>query len=161
MIEESARVIAAEGDFALVETQASAACGACSSAGTCSTSVISGLFKRRHNRLRVLNPIDARPGQQVVIGLQEQALVNASLLAYLLPLICMLLLAVTGQQLAEYWQWSKAELSSIAGGLLGLIIGLGLLRRFTLHSQKNPGFQPVILRRDLGQAVELGYPKTE
>ncbi|MEN8177811.1 MAG: SoxR reducing system RseC family protein [Pseudomonadota bacterium] len=161
MIEESARVIASEDGFALVETQTRAACGSCGSAGSCGASVLSGLFKRRHNHLKVLNPIHATPGQQVVIGLQERALVTASLTTYLLPLVCLIVLAIAAQQAALYWRWPDTELSSIAGGLLGLIIGLGLLKRFSQRRQHDPSFQAVILRQEISQPVQIGYPSAE
>jgi sigma-E factor negative regulatory protein RseC len=153
MIEESALVVDCEQDFAIVETQVKAACGSCNSASGCSTSVLSGLFKRRHNRLRVRNSIRAVPGQRVVIGLQERALVSASLMAYLMPLLFLILGAIAAQQAALHWSWSATELWSIAGGLLGLIIGLALLRRFSLRSRRDPNYQAVILRPDIGRPV--------
>lgn len=155
MIEESARVVACEAGFAIVETQPRAACGSCSTEQSCGTSVLSGLFKRRQNRLKVLNPIDAVPGQQVVIGVQERALVNASLTTYLLPLVCLILLSIAAQEMARYWQWPATELSSIVGGLLGLIIGLSLLKRFSLRNRHDPSYQPVILRQEINQPVQF------
>jgi sigma-E factor negative regulatory protein RseC len=108
------------------------------------------LFKRRHNRLRVLNPIQAAPGQRVIIGLQEQALVSISLVAYLLPLLSLLLGAVGLQEAAAYWQWRGGELASIIGGLSGLAIGLYLLKRFSHRHKYDPSYQAVILRRSPG-----------
>ena len=155
MIEESARVIACEEGYAIVETQVRAACGSCSAEQSCSTSVLSGLFKRHHNRLKVLNPIDATPGQQVIIGLQESAMVTAALTTYLLPLICLILLSIAAQEVAHYWHWPATELSSIVGGLLGMIIGLSLLKRFSLRSKHDPKFQAVILRQEIGKPVQF------
>lgn len=153
MIEESARVIACDGGYAIVETHAKAACGSCSSEQGCSTSVLAGLFKRRQNRLKVLNPIQAKPGQRVVIGLDERALVIASLLTYLLPLLFLILGAIAVQELARYWAWPLGELSSIVGGLSGLIIGLGLVSRLASGKHREVSFQAVILRQEIGQTV--------
>jgi sigma-E factor negative regulatory protein RseC len=146
MIEESARVIACEAGFAIVETQVQAACGGCQAQAGCTTSVLAGLFKRRHNRLKVLNPIQAAPGQQVIVGLPEQSLVSISLVAYLLPLLGLLLGAIGLQEAAAYWLWRGGELASIIGGLSGLAIGLMLLRRFSRRHAYDPSYQPVILR---------------
>lgn len=153
MIEENATVVRLEEDYAYVETAQRAACGSCQSAGSCSTTVLSGLFKRRRNQLKVLNPIQAQPGQQVIIGLQEQALLKVSLSAYLLPLASMLLSAILMQQLSERLQFSLGELPSIAGGLLGLIIGLFLFRRLSQGRSSDPGYQAVILRQAMSQQV--------
>lgn len=155
MIEESARVVACEEGFAIVETQSRAACGSCSAEHSCSTSVLSGLFKRQQNRLKVLNPIHATPGQQVVIGVQERALVTVSLATYLLPLVTLIGLSIAGQEAAHYWHWPYTELSSIAGGLLGLIIGFSLLKRFSLRNKQDPAFQAVILRQEISQPVQF------
>ena len=156
MIEESALVVACDDEgYATVETQVRAACGSCSASSGCGTSVVAGLFKRRRNRLRVRNPIQAMPGQQVVVGLQEHSLVSASLMAYLLPLVCLILGAIAAQEAARYLDWSAVELVSIAGGLLGLFGGFALLRRFSRHTRQNPNYQAVILRRDIGEPIQL------
>ncbi|MES9975722.1 MAG: SoxR reducing system RseC family protein, partial [Candidatus Thiodiazotropha sp.] len=116
MIEEPATVISIDDEHAVVETEQRPACGACANAGGCSTSVLSGLFKRRHNRLRVFNPIHARPGQRVIIGLQENALLKVSFLAYLLPLVCMILMAILMQAAATLFIWQIGELPQVVGG---------------------------------------------
>lgn len=146
MIEEPATVISAEDGYALVETHQRPACGACASAGSCSTSILSGLFKRRHNRLKVSNPIHAKPGEQVIIGLREEALLKISFMAYLFPLMCMILMAVLMQGLAAYFAWHAGELPQVTGGLLGLIGGFLLLKRLAGQGRERAGYKPVILR---------------
>ena len=155
MIEESATVLTCEAEFAIVETQVKAACGACQAEHSCSTSVLSSLFKRRHSRLRVLNPIQAMPGQRVIIGLPEQALVNLSLISYLLPLLWMILLAIGAEKIAVLFAWKGVELMSISGGLLGLTIGLLLLRRFSHRSQHDASYQATILRQETSKPVQF------
>ncbi|MES9993939.1 MAG: SoxR reducing system RseC family protein [Candidatus Thiodiazotropha sp.] len=146
MIEEPATVVSVDDGYALVETQQSPACGACSSAGSCSTSVVSGLFKRRHTRLKVSNPIAAKPGERVIIGLAEGALLKISFLAYLLPLLCMILMALLMQALVTRFLWQLGELPQVAGGLFGLIAGFYLLRKLAGQRRDKPGYQAVILR---------------
>jgi sigma-E factor negative regulatory protein RseC len=146
MIEESATIISVDDGYAIVETQLRPACGACASANSCSTSVLSGLFKRNNNRLRVSNPIHASPGEQVIIGLQEKTFLKVSFLAYLLPLVCMILVAILMQLVATNFNWQIGELPQVLGGLLGLISGLFLLRLFAGQKQDEPGYQAVILR---------------
>ncbi|MES9968848.1 MAG: SoxR reducing system RseC family protein [Candidatus Thiodiazotropha sp.] len=146
MIEEPATVISVDDGYAVVETQQRAACGTCDSAGSCSTTVLSGLFKRRHNRLRVSNPIHAKPGERVIVGVQENAFLKISFLAYLLPLLCMIVMAILMQAAATRFTPVIGELPQVVGGLLGLISGFFLLRLFTGQKQDQPGYQAVILR---------------
>lgn len=146
MIEETAKVVRIEGEYAFVETEKRAACGSCESQGSCSTTVLAGLFKRRYNHLRVLNTVLAKPGEQVVIGLQEQALLKLSMLAYLLPLIFMILAAIAAQYLIGLFNIQSGELPQVIGGLLGLIGGFFLLRLLAHKNRHDPGYQAVILR---------------
>ncbi len=140
-------MVRVDGGFAVVETQQRAACGSCQSAGSCSTSVLSGLFKRHDNEMRVLNTLDVYPGDWVIIGVQERALVKLSLLAYLMPLIGL----IAGAIFADLWVrgplMSYGELPQIFGGLSGLAGGFWILRRFSKTQHTNPEYQAVILRR--------------
>ncbi|MCG8487965.1 MAG: SoxR reducing system RseC family protein [Chromatiales bacterium] len=146
MIEETARVVRIEGEYAFVETEKRAACGSCQSQGSCSTSVLAGLFKRRYNHLKVLNTVLAKPGEQVIIGLQEQAFLKLSLLAYLLPLFSMILAAIAAQYLFGFFSAHTGELPQVIGGLLGLIGGFFLLRLLAYKNRHDPGYQAVMLR---------------
>lgn len=153
MIEETATVVGLDDEYAIVETERRAACGSCHSAGNCSTTVLTGLFKRRQNQLRVRNTIQARPGQQVIIGLHETAFLKVSATAYLLPLVGMLGLAMVCQALAGHLSIFVGELPAILGGLLGFMIGLFLFKRIAGHSSDDPAYQAIILRRADSQTV--------
>lgn len=153
MIEESATVVSTGDGFAIVETQQRAACGSCQQADGCSTSLLSALFKRRHNQLRVQNPIGAQAGERVIIGLQEQTLLKVSFTAYLLPLASMLLAAIALQRLAERFLLPLGELPAIGGGLLGIIIGLMILRRLAAGRLSAADCQAVILRSAMSRQV--------
>lgn len=146
MIEETARVVLVDGEYAFVETERRASCGSCQSQGSCATSVLAGLFKRRYNQLKVLNTELAKPGEQVVIGLQEQALLKLSVLAYLLPLFWMILMAMAAQHFSGYFTLFSGELPQVIGGLLGLIGGFFLLRLLAHKNRHDPGYQAVMLR---------------
>jgi sigma-E factor negative regulatory protein RseC len=146
MIEETATVVRVDDEYAFVETQKRAACGSCQSQSSCSTTVLSGLFKRRFNHLKVLNTVSAKPGEQVVIGLQEQALIRLSMLAYLMPLFCMILVAIAAQYLMDTYTAYRGELPQVIGGLLGLIGGFFLLKLLAFKNRHDPDYQAVMLR---------------
>lgn len=122
MLEETATVTRAEGEWLWVETVPKSACSHCNAAG-CSTSVIGKAFGNRRNRLRLANTLNAEPGQQVVIGIPEQVLVGASLRAYLAPLLAMLMFGVVAATsgLGEGLQ----ALFALAGLFVGLYVAGG------------------------------------
>jgi sigma-E factor negative regulatory protein RseC len=94
-----------------------------------------------------LNTAGARVGDEVVLGLAEQALVRGSMAVYLAPLVAMIGGAVLAESLIP-----GDDAMAIAGGLLGLGTALLWLRRFAVGIRDDRRFQPVILRR-AGQAT--------
>lgn len=139
MLEETATVVSSSSQGLWVETQARSSCSSCSST-TCTTSVVSKLFGMRRNRFFVASNMDLAPGQSVVIGISDEVLVKASLLAYLGPLVTMIGAA------------SVAGLAGLGEGLQGLaaVSGLGLgflgLKRLATSARLSEGFEPRLLR---------------
>ena len=85
MIEQTATVVSVEAGYAwVIPQQVAGGCGSCKSGGSCATSSpLAFLSSKEPQKMRVLNPLYARPGDQVVVGMQGEALVVYSLLAYL------------------------------------------------------------------------------
>jgi sigma-E factor negative regulatory protein RseC len=132
MVETPARVVRLQGDIAWVRVEAPASCGACGGKG-CGASLYARMLHPREPEYAVGNPICAQPGERVVIGIEDGALLKAALSAYVLPLVLLLIGAVVGA--------SIGEAAAVLGGLLGLALGLMRIRR-----QGGTG-SPVILRR--------------
>lgn len=146
MIEETATVVKCEGQFAWVEAQRQTTCGNCAASKGCGTSVLAKVVGKKAARMRAMNPIDAHVGDTVIVGLNEAALLKGSLAVYLLPLLFMLLFAVTGQVVAKQMIW-QTEPVVILFALTGLVTAGIWLRRFTRRIQHDTIYQPVILRR--------------
>ncbi len=146
MIEETAIVVKCEGKFAWVEAQRQSTCGNCAANKGCGTSVLAKIVGQKVARMRALNQIDAQVGDNVIVGLNEAALLKGSFAVYLFPLLYMLLFAVTGNVVATQMEWSN-ELVVILFALAGLIVAGVWLRRFTRRIQDDSVYQPVILRR--------------
>jgi sigma-E factor negative regulatory protein RseC len=141
MIEEGARVVSVAPGLAWVETSRRSACGSCHSSEGCGTSAVSKLFPARTNRLQVADAIGVEIGDQVVIGIAEDALTRASLLAYLLPLVT-LILAAGGAELA-----GAGEGAGVLLGILGLFIGIWIAGRSSGGAPGPEGYWPLLLRR--------------
>lgn len=113
----------ADGRHVWVEIpERAAACGSCSSASGChSKSSLLGA-EGGVRRYRVENPIDAKLGDRVSLGVADGTVLRASWFSYLLPA----LLAVAGASLGQHF---GDDPGAIAGTVFGLVIGFGYLRR--------------------------------
>lgn len=130
MIEEHGTVTAVDGDIAEIAVERRSACGSCAAKGGCGTSLLAQWLPQRRLTLRLPNAIHARPGETVVVGLDENTLQRGSLLLYAVPLAGLLAGAVGGEALMATLGHSP-ELGGIGGGLLGLIAGLRLVASHT------------------------------
>ena len=156
MIEETATVTASEGGFAQVETQRETACGGCSAKSACGTSALAKLFANRRASVRVLNPIGARPGEQVIVGLDESALTRVSFVFYIIPLLSLFLFAAGGEWLSGYLGFAATELSAIFGGLLGLSLGPP-----GCHSALRGSLRDAFSRRLMGRTLQPANIRSE
>ena len=150
MIEESARVVATEGEFVWVETQRQSTCGGCAANQACGTATLAKVLGTRRTRVRALNPAwnhdAAQVGDTVVIGLDEAALIRGSLAVYAMPLLSLFAGGLIGALLSERWAVS-GEALTLGMGIAGLIGGLLWLKGFSQRIRDDRRYQPVVLRR--------------
>jgi sigma-E factor negative regulatory protein RseC len=133
LIEQYARVVAVQGRSVRVLTERQTGCQSCDVKGGCGTSLIGRLFPQRPEQLLELStePLATlpRPGDRVLIGIDEQHLQQVGLLLYATPLAGLLLGAVGGATLGLSIGAQVQEPMSIIFGLLGLSLGLLYVRR--------------------------------
>ena len=146
MIEEKAIVLSSAGGVAQVETRRAAACGGCSARAGCGTAMLARVFGSRRSRLQVLNPVDAKPGDKVIVGFDEKILVKASMIVYMLPLLSLILGAAAGQFCAQGVSVVSEDQGSILGGITGLLGGLYWVRLRTRRVAADSRYRAVILR---------------
>ena len=146
MIEETAHVVAADGEFVWVETRRQSTCGSCAAKQGCGTSALAKVLGNRLARVRAINHGVAQVGDQVVIGIDEQALVRGSLAIYLVPLAGLLLGAVVGALMSTRLLVTGEGLT-IGLGIAGLLLGLAWVRGFTRRIHNDSRYQPVVIRR--------------
>jgi len=141
MIEETAQVVALEQDFAWVETQRKSACGSCAASSGCGTATLQKVLGNRRSRIKALNNLPIVVGDQVVIGLEEQALIKGSIAVYAMPLLAML----GGALLLELMFASEGL--TVLGGLMGLMLGFWWLKGFSRRVQSDRQYQAVVMRK--------------
>ena len=140
MIEQTAKVISFESKknidnyYVWVEPNNKSACQSCSSQSTCGTSLIAKIFNHKHKKIRVKNTCSANIGENVVIGMNEKAMLLGSIMIYVLPLF--ILIAFAG--LSVFYS-SLANLDKGTEDLLTLfsiLISFVISYKFLSHSQK-------------------------
>jgi sigma-E factor negative regulatory protein RseC len=150
MIEKAAVVISTNQGYAWVASDDMAACGSCSSSktGGCSSPSLQFFSQEKVEKVQVSNPFHAKPGDQVIVGLPSDGLLKSSLLAYLLPLISLLIFAFLGNEVFILMSIS-GELGAAAMGFTGLLVGLKFSNTLVKHSSDlKDKLQPVILRKN-------------
>lgn len=87
MIEESAVVVKIENRQVWVESGPNSGCGACMQKASCSSSAIGSMLKKKS--VPVDSDLQLKTGDRVMVAIDENLLLRASLLVYLLPLIAL------------------------------------------------------------------------
>lgn len=149
MIEETGRVVARDPGYAWVETIRQSACDSCSAKSGCGHSALAKLG-RDSIHMQALCDIDVSVGDQVVVGVPEDIMVKSSLLAYLMPLLLMLIGVLVADEL-----WGQ-DLLTAASGLIGLGLGFAVLRWHFKRNRHDERYQPVVLRRLCGGPQQAG-----
>lgn len=147
MIEEMAVVADCDGEYAAVKTEKKSACGSCGARDNCATATIAETLEQEPELLRAFNPIGAKPGDRVVIGIEEAALTKVSMAFYALPLASMIVCALLGQFISNWAGLNMGEPLSALGGLLGLVLGFLILQRFVARVSGDKSYEITVLRR--------------
>ena len=140
MIEETGKVLSVEEGFADVETIRTSSCTSCRARHGCGHHAIAQVSSANRMRIRAIDPISVEVGQNVVVGIPEDTLLQASVWMYFIPLLGLI---------------GGAVLPSLLGGesgiaavfsIIGLTAGLLLARKKSKQEMNNPDFYPKILK---------------
>ncbi|MGD8429790.1 MAG: SoxR reducing system RseC family protein [Ectothiorhodospiraceae bacterium] len=145
MIEEHATVVAVEGAYVRVRAQRQSTCGQCHARQACGVSALADFLARRQSSIRVANPLGARAGDHVVLGVREDAVLRAALAAYGLPLLLLLAVAFSGARVAA-GLGVAGDAGAIAGAVFGLGVGFLWLRLSAARRSADSRYEPVVLR---------------
>lgn len=148
MIEERARVIAVENNQLLLEAETRAACNACAARQGCGTSVLSKWVGRKFTRFQAPNTVNARVGDEVVVGLAEEAMLKGSVFVYLLPLLAMIGFALLADSLISTDTASR-DLLVLVSAVAGFALMLVISRLFLSTGSNKSRLTPVVLRKNI------------
>jgi len=140
MIEETAIVDIKDGKL-LLESQRQSTCQSCSVKSGCGTSTIAKVVGNRSAQFVVNKTLDVQVGEQVIVAIEENALVQGSLLIYLLPIIIMLIFGIVAELMFA------TELLTILSAVLGLLASIVVVRTVLSRSGLQRSIQPQLVRR--------------
>lgn len=143
-VEGIVRVVAIDGGRAWLEPEQTSSCGSCASAAHCSSSApgIGTVASRiQARRFPLDNDAQLHVGERVVIGVEDRALLRASLVAYALPLLFALAAGCLAQ---SAWASDAMTMASMAAGL-GFGLAAARLGARWLHARGD--LAPRFLRR--------------
>lgn len=164
MIEEHAIVVDVEPEAAMLEVVRRTPCGLCGQTRGCGISLWGRLLGHRANIFKADNQINAKVGDMVVVGIEEQALLISSLAAYGVPLLAMFMGAVLATALAASEvsdAVGQADRNAVIGAVLGLVAGLLWVKWHNAARGLGAGLRPVILRAEDQRSIQLKCERSE
>lgn len=139
-MQAEARVLRVDGDHAVVQLAGRGGCGRCHETGGCGGSTVIGqMFGPRPTDFRIPNGIGAKPGDAVLVELAEGSLLRVALMAYLLPVLLLVLGAFAAMALYP----AAADLAAAVGGALGF--GLAVLAVARFQARRRHSLVPALV----------------
>ena len=142
-MDEEGVVVATDGDEAIVEVRRGSACAGCHARHVCIPHGAEAM------RIRVLSEPGTRVGDRVRLSIESSAIVKASFIVYILPLIGLILFAVIGGLLAQRFLLADhVELCQLLSGLVGFLLVFMLIWMYDKRLRARSNFQVRINRID-------------
>ena len=136
LAEEVATVSFIKGEYAYLKAESASACSSCSAKSGCGAKTAT---KSDSNyTLRVKNTLNLKQGDSVVLSLEANKLLLGTVIMYILPLIMLFIFAYLGKV-------GYGEAGSIAGGIIGLLGGLLLIRKILFKDGMAKNFEPTVI----------------
>ena len=145
MIEQSAKVLHVQGNEVVIEVRRQTACGSCSAKAGCGKSLLDNVFKIKPLLLSIPNTIGASENDDVIVGLNESAILQASFYLYFFPLFIMIIFAIAAGYL---FSSQYSEIISIVAAIIGLLTGSRMSSIILNGKEKNKSefFQPTLIK---------------
>ena len=152
MIEQVAHVHAIDQSSVWLDTIRLSTCKSCSMKSGCGQRLMNQATDCKRSRIQLPMPLamSLSVGDEVVLGIPQNAFIKASLLTFAMPLVSML-----GCTLLAQWL-RLSEPVTVIVALLGLGLGLLLLRWYSQSDSvvNSNQWQPVILRQQSSVQVQ-------
>ena len=144
MIEELAVVVKIENHQVWVEAGQNSACGGCLQKASCTTNALGSVLKKKS--VPVDCNIQLKTGDEVMVAIDENLLLRASLLLYLVPLIALF----AGAGIADWLLTDNtryAELWIAGSAVLSFLLSLWLINKAQSLLILSYYARPVVVRK--------------
>ncbi|MFP5382873.1 MAG: SoxR reducing system RseC family protein [Gammaproteobacteria bacterium] len=141
MIEEAGRVVALESGAVWVATLRRSGCGRCDEPGGCGNGALARRAREKVGHVLALTDQPLAVGDEVLVGVPEQAMLRGTLLIYVLPVLSLVGGAVAGAAVFP------GDAGTALGLLAGLLAGFAAVRVLSSRAARDPAVQPVVIRR--------------
>lgn len=151
MMESIAKVVAVDGSVVWLEPDQAGSCGSCASSGACSAKGVGTEASRPEVRCFPLSGhAGLKVGDRIVVGVGEDALVQASMTVYALPLATMFASGFVAQW--AYGSDAATVVACFAGLGAGFAFAAMRARRISADGRLTPRF---LRRAPLGAASNI------
>lgn len=149
-VQQPATVVAIQDGRVTLSTIRLNTCAQCSMKAGCGQRMLNqATCDRSQIELPEPQDMDLTVGQEVQVAIPQGTFIRASLWVFLWPLLTMLLGAAVGQWLFAAEAWVAIS------GLIGLLMGLLIMRRQVKAQEQQSQWQPKIIAIDDQQVLEI------
>ncbi len=148
MIEEHAVILALDShpntpaSTATLEVVRTKACSLCGQTSGCGNQMWGKMFAHKSTDFKAKNTIDAKVGDKVIVGIDEQAFMRSAIFLYIIPLVTMLIVTIFVSQITD------SDGAAIIAAVVGLAIGFIWIKGHVSGGNYFQDHQPTILRLD-------------
>jgi sigma-E factor negative regulatory protein RseC len=141
MITEQGIVTRATPDVALIKTNRAAACEVCSAKDSCGT-----IHRGKEMTVEVPNTLGVETGDSVLIGMQTKSALLLTFLIYVVPILCLVAGALTGDALGPLLR-INASFAAMVLGFSFFGIAFVILHKKSAAMNQKTEFKPVLIRK--------------
>jgi sigma-E factor negative regulatory protein RseC len=144
LIEEVAKVIAINATQITVESTIKSACSGCQQVDQCGSGQVAKAIPQKRLCATLTSALALNVGDDVLLGISEQALLTSAWQVYFLPLLGLILWSAAGQWLML--NHGVHELFALALGILGGYLGFRLASFWQHKCAMQHAIQPIIVK---------------